>query len=815
MLEGAGSSERAQPASAQTALSAARVLCDVVALGALTIALAATPATAAPIKSRGGAPTGHLGAGRVRHAAPLLTGFLSEPTDQIAAPGMRASAEITPEGNLYTGWAEYDLRFGRKLRRWDQKTRSLPHPSQPLIASVLDDGAVRYRLTIFAIPLAGMPVAYETLTASNSSSRTQMAKASMSISYSLGRKVDGPHGLPTGEFRYERPAAIDTYQQPGQSFSSSFRYSVQGRDLLRSGLLLARGPVMRSTPMPTRQGGGWRAPHDERLFATRLPAHAHASLTWQIPLEPPSAGQAADDTLDATPRAAALSAFRGIWHASEAHLTKIEVPERKVVSTYEASIAEMMLSRYRTPRGWMQTPNRLQYDSFWIRDAAIESEALDLAGLHRPAVQDLSFLQSFQQPSGLFISQEGQYDGVGEALWALSRHAQLSASPGYAAATLPRIALAIGWLQSATAQDPLGLLPTASPHDNELASGHLTGDDLWAAAGLRAAIADAKLAGRDELASAWQATDVRFEASLLSAIDAAAAREGHVPPVLDSARGQDWGNYWASYPVEVLGARSRLVQETLRWARSHMAEGLPTYMNGRFLHDYLGFRIFQTELAAKQVRCAVEGLYAELAHTTSTYAGWETDVRPFGGRAPSSNLAPHGTFAAEYVALLRDMLISESGDGSVHLLPGASPAWLAPGTRISVRGAPVSGGAISFTERATRTGESLSWEGRLPKGAKLLWTLPAWASHMRTPAGSVVKREVPLEGRSGSIAILFSGRRPRESYERTARALNAKYRAHGRSAPLVLSACSRTARRRDSSSRPSSGTCQRASGSPR
>lgn len=779
MPEGAWRRAQASPSQTEATLSGPRAS----ALCASLVAACALPRCAAASST---------------HPAETLTGFLRKPTDQIAVPGMRASAEITPEGDLYTGWAEYELRFGRRLTRWDQPTRTLPDPSQPLLSSVLEDGSVRYRLTVFAAPVTGMPIAYETLTATNTSGVPRLARASMSVSYSLGSKLYGPHSLRTGEFRYERPAGSDVvgaYEQPGQSFSSAFNYEVKGRDLLRSGLLLARGPATPGTFVPTQQGGGWSAPHDERLFEMRLRPHAHRRLTWQIPLEPPISSKAADDELDATPRAAALAELKRMWRTREAHMTNIEVPERKVVATYEASIAEMLLSRYRTSAGWMQTPNRLQYDSFWIRDASIESEALDLAGLHATAAQDLAFLGSFQQPSGLFISQAGQYDGLGEALWAIGRHAQLTGSVDYAAAQLPAITSAIGWLQRTSSEDPLGLLPAAAPHDDERVSGHLTGDDLWAAAGLRAAIADAKLAGRADLASAWQSLDERFTSSLRAAISAAVARAGHIPPALDSTRGQDWGNYSASYPVEVLGARSRPVQATLTWARSHMAEGLPTYLNGRMLHDYLGFRIFQTELAAGETRKAVAGLYSELAHTTSTDEGWETDVRPFGSRVPSSNLAPHGTFAAEYVALLRDMLISESPDGSVALLAGASPAWLAEGMTISVRNAPVDGGDISFSEQSSRIGETLRWKSSLPAGTKMHWVLPRWASGARTPRGSAVGHDVALKGGSGSITVLFSGRRPRQSYKRAVHALDAAYRAHGRAAPIVLSPRSTKAKR--------------------
>jgi hypothetical protein len=252
-----------------------------------------------------------------------------------------------------------------------------------------------------------------------------------------------------------------------------------------------------------------------------------------------------------------------------------------------------------------------------------------------------------------------------------------------------------------------------------------------------------------------------------------------------------------------------------------MAEGLPTYDHGRSLHDYLGFSVFQTELAAGDVTDAVAGLYSELAHTTSTDEGWEWDVAPFGDRASSVNLAPHGTFAGDYVALLRDMLVAEepgggtssgggsssghgsspggdsssgggsgSGGGSspggdLNLLAGASPAWLAPGQHITVTAAPTADGVISFTERSTARGETLTWKSSLAAGAALTWTLPSWATHAHTVDGPVSGSSIALHGRSGSITVAFGGDRPRQSYARAAAELNSAYRAHGRQAPLV------------------------------
>lgn len=219
-----------------------------------------------------------------------------------------------------------------------------------------------------------------------------------------------------------------------------------------------------------------------------------------------------------------------------------------------------------------------------------------------------------------------------------------------------------------------------------------------------------------------------------------------------------------------------------------MREGLATYDGGRSLHDYLGFPIFETELAAGEPAAAVAGLYAELAHTTSTYEGWEWDVAPFGTRASAVNLAPHGTFAADYVALLRNLLLGEDADGGLELLAGASPAWLKPGEHVTVTNAPTDEGRISFSERSGVHGETLRWRAALRAGATLTWRLPAWARNAHTADGARVGTSVALHGSSGTLAVSFDGRPPRQSYAHTVTALDAAYRAHGLAAPIVPAA---------------------------
>jgi hypothetical protein len=343
---------------------------------------------------------------------------------------------------------------------------------------------------------------------------------------------------------------------------------------------------------------------------------------------------------------------------------------------------------------------------------------------------------------------------------------------------------AVQWIANVSAFDPLGLLPAANPGDDELVGGHIVGDDFWTVGGLRSATGYANAADRPDLAAAWQEVANRFEASLNAALAPAVARAGYIPPALDASGGQDWGNYVASFPVQVISPLSPWVTATIAHEQAHSAEGLPTYDNGASLHDYLGFGIFQTELAAGEqgndpadVQAALEGFYAELDHTTSTDAGWEFNIQPYGNRSSALNLTPHDTFASDYVTLLRNLLVTD-GPSGVVLGAGVSPAWVKPGKTISVTDAPAgpigSSGLVSYTITGARNGATIRWSSTLPPSVPLSWSLPYWTDNAHV--GSVpVAHVIHLHTSSGTVQVEWNGSAPRLSYASATAALAREY----------------------------------------
>jgi len=711
-------------------------------------------------------------------------GFLATPTDQLAVPGHLAGFEITPEGFVYGGYGELVLRAGPRLVGLRAPVRTLHGGRYPLMTYGQRTAGVRYEVSAFASIAAGQPVAFLRVWMRNETARPLQARWAVGIVHSGGALK--PSGV--RRFRFPRPAVPQLpglYTQPGSPFDPAATYTFGDRAILRDGEILA-------TVAPAAPGIEVEQQHREGSGPVR-PSTAFGLVEYRVPLAP-RAGRALEFRMpsrpvpDGTPQAAELrgspfaahrDAMLRDWKATFARTLQLSVPERRVQEAFYANLMHILLPRYGLPDGdWVQPVNKLRYHAFWLRDAAVMTQALDLAGLHREAGENLAFFARWQHPDGQFISRAGQLDGHGQAMWAIGEHALRARDRDAARAALPALGRAVAWLARVRLEDPLGLVPPSDPRDNELVAGHLAGDNFWAVAGLRAAVDVARMVGDDERATAWTAQLEALRATARQRVAAAAAHNGGaIGPALDHGGGLDWGNLWAAWPEPVIDPDSALVTKTLARARANFREGLATYGEFHNLHHYLGFRVWQTELVRGEQARVVQGLYDTLAHTTNTHGGFETGVRPYLRRTVDDNLAPHGWFAAELVALIRNMLVRER-DGGLELLSAVPGRWLAPGRPTIVRNAATKLGMVDVSLRPVRGGATLRWNAAaLPEGTPLWWRVPATARDVRAPGLPTGAKTLLLPGRAGELRIRWRLPKRSSSFDGATAALIKAYRA--------------------------------------
>ena len=73
-------------------------------------------------------------------------------------------------------------------------------------------------------------------------------------------------------------------------------------------------------------------------------------------------------------------------------------------------------------------PGPFIYRRFWFRDAAFILYALLCVGLKERVRRALDCFRSRQTAQGYFLSQEGEWDSNGEALWIMRQYCEMTGS---------------------------------------------------------------------------------------------------------------------------------------------------------------------------------------------------------------------------------------------------------------------------------------------------------------------------------------------------------------------------------------------------
>ena len=721
-------------------------------------------------------------------APPRPYSFLLNYTDQIGVPGFPGGTALTPQSDLYTGYAELSLRVGRGGRSFPSKGRALAQDRYPVLITTRLDHGVLYTLTVFAAPVGSQQVNFARIDAFNpDKKKSRQTRVTAFVRNAGAALVTHPNGRTYRSYRFGRPSTPERdglYFQPGLEFNPFSQYTFTGEAFVRDGTVLYDSHALEPGAKRTQNVRVDRLPIDRQTmfgqtdYTTRVKPGQHFHVDFRMPVAPVPPATAQYGHISHAPFNANLRKTIASWAQLQRPAMRVDLPEPKVVNTFYSSLDNILLPRYQLSSGaWVQAVNLQRYHAFWLRDAAVMTHALDLAGLHRQAGQNLPFFLTWQDPSGNFISRPGQLDGFGQTLWALGNHMGLTGDTSLVQRAYPAIQRAMRWFEDARSADPLHLLPVATPGDNEVTTGHLPGNDFWAYAGVEQAVRIARRLGRGGDASRWNGDLADYRRVLQDQVRASSARlGGFIPPSLEGG-GQDWGNYWAAYPAQPFSPTDPLVTRTLAHARSEFREGIGTYGEPKMLHAYLGFRVLETQLERNEPTDVVNGFYSELAHTTSTGASFETGLLPFADRTIDLSTVPHGWWAAEYVTLLRNMLLREEGNGVV-LMSALSPSWLKPGQVVAVRDAPTAFGTVAFTLVTHAGGATLSWRTRLGSGVKLSWPVPVGVAGVRAPG--LRAGVIHLRGKSGSIQVSWRiARGPKPTFEKTVAALLKQYKRFG------------------------------------
>lgn len=635
--------------------------------------------------------------------------------------------QVTPEGNIYTGRAEFCLFWGETSKPLACRQRQFLDGFIPVVSDNWNDGDIRYDYEVFGTTLPCDPDNKNTailakLTIRNNGSKATTAKAAAAF-----RQSGGTHR--------ERNAGFDT----------NWHYAIKDHQLWRGGNP-DKLDLVGLYPVPTRweavNGSPYEKPFNGGDFGIsprtevgiarydrQLAPGEAMTLVFKFPRVPTAEPEYLAE-LGAADYDACRAQVVAYWKNALTRSSVIHTPgEPLVAQSHRATAAHVMLATRTYGSGKTQTDG-LPYPDLFLTtayDYALLYESFGLPDFLRP---NFSNFTARQQPDGLFVDtalSHGQtiFCGHGQPMAAIANHAALNRDVALGKQYFPAIKKGVECIINDSKSQPHGLMRASIPYDNEMIKGQYTCHNYWSLIALRSAIRLARFIGEDATAAGWLAFHDTYEQLVLKAVRESAAPDGYVPTGLygfitgQAARAgfdefrtdQDWENEMLLWPTELVQPGDPLVAGTLkRLHDTKYREGIMTYRNGQHLHQYMTSRAANQSILNGQPKDALIDTYHALLHSGSASESFENMIRPWTDRDVEFCPPPHAWGCSTYNGLIRNLFVMEyGGRGGLEpekrdllLLNAISPAWLKNGEPLGIENAPTSFGLVTtlMTPRA-------------------------------------------------------------------------------------------------------------------
>lgn len=423
------------------------------------------------------------------------------------------------------------------------------------------------------------------------------------------------------------------------------------------------------------------------------------------------------------------------WPDSLAPLARLCVSDSQLQSLYDLAAANLVLH---TPRD--AYPGPYTYKRFWFRDAAFMLNALlTLGGVERTR-RALDEFAGRQRRDGYFLSQEGEWDSNGEALWIYHRFGALTGET-LPEAWLHAVAKGARWitrkrLPRDSGQPEAGLLPAGFSAEHLGPNDFYYWDDFWAVSGLRCA-ATLLRSHDNDLAAACSREAGEFLATIEHSFPSGPQRRfpGAIPASpkrrMDSGA---VGSLVADYPLQLFAPGDPRILKTAAYLAGHslFRGGFFQNMIHSGINAYLTLHLAQVRLRAGDHEGAWS-LMDAVAALASPTGQWPEAIHPRTGGGCMGD-GQHIWAAAEWLMMIRNCFVREES-GSLVIGSGVKPSWyssghtsfgptLTPWGNVSVTFAPAADSTLRVTLDATWRSTPPALDFRLPGHAPLLIEQP-------------------------------------------------------------------------------------------
>ncbi|MFT3869195.1 MAG: hypothetical protein QM715_12120 [Nibricoccus sp.] len=366
------------------------------------------------------------------------------------------------------------------------------------------------------------------------------------------------------------------------------------------------------------------------------------------------------------------------WSAALTPLARLSVSDASIQHLYDAARANLVLH---SPEDVY--PGPFTYKRFWFRDAAfILNALLSLGDVHRTR-RALARFAPRQRHDGYFLSQEGEWDSNGEALWIYHRFAKLSGE-ALPEEWLAAVEKGARWitrkrLPRKPGRTESGLLPAGFSAEHLGPNDFYYWDDFWGVAGLRCA-AELLVRTNAELAEKCRLEADEFLETVVLSFPSGPQRRFPLAIPASPKRRMDSGavgNLVADYPLQLFQPGDARLLATADYLRDHSS-----YSGGFFqnmihsgINAYLTLHLAQVWLRAGDLRLAWDAI-DRVAQLASPTGQWPEAIHPrtLGGCMGDGQ---HIWAAAEWAMIIRNCFVREE-DGSLVIGCGVMDRWIPP-----------------------------------------------------------------------------------------------------------------------------------------
>jgi len=358
-------------------------------------------------------------------------------------------------------------------------------------------------------------------------------------------------------------------------------------------------------------------------------------------------------------------------------------------------------------------PGPYTYKRFWFRDAAFIVNAMTAMGLFRPAERVLDNFRLRQRRDGFFLSQDGEWDANGAALWAYEQYLGRSGLPAKEVWRNPVLRGAEWILRNRCPDDSdsphAGLLPAGFSAEHLGNNDYYYWDDFFAVAGLQSAA---------EMCTAWgeerRSDRFRQEASKMMAAIERSLKVSLVPRKIPGIPASPYrrmdagaiGSIAAAYPLALLPEDDARMRATVRFILDKCL------VEGAFFQDMIhsGLNAYLTLMLAQVLLREGDHSFMQLVETVAGLASstgqWPEAIHPR-TRGGCMGDGQHLWAAAEWLMIVRNMFVREEKNELI-LASGVPEAWQSASSRLGPTSTPY--GRVTVSVGPENGGMKIAWD---------------------------------------------------------------------------------------------------------